>query len=151
MIKLNAGISRKVGEPGYSSRGASVNVELEVESNLINDPNSLLDRIRRLFAMARDAVNEELTTGGGTPSRTNGNRSAAPNRDASGRGPANGTGPRSATASQLNAIRTIAGEQNADPDALAHGAFGVGLNQLTLRQASDLIDQLKSQTNGSRR
>ena len=34
MLKLNAGFSRKVGEPNYGSRGASVNVELEGESNL---------------------------------------------------------------------------------------------------------------------
>ena len=32
MIKLNAGFSRKVGEPNYGSRGASVNVELELEN-----------------------------------------------------------------------------------------------------------------------
>jgi hypothetical protein len=30
MLKLNAGLSRKVGEPDYGSRGASVNLELEV-------------------------------------------------------------------------------------------------------------------------
>lgn len=28
MIRLNAGFSRKVGEPNFSSRGASVNLEL---------------------------------------------------------------------------------------------------------------------------
>ena len=48
MLKLNAGFSRKVGEPNYGSRGASVNVELEVESNLIGDPDALKRRIRQL-------------------------------------------------------------------------------------------------------
>ena len=49
MLKLNAGFSRKVGEANYGSRGASVNVELEVESNLVNDPEALTGRIRKLF------------------------------------------------------------------------------------------------------
>ena len=31
MIKLNCGFSRKVGEANYGSRGASVNLELEIE------------------------------------------------------------------------------------------------------------------------
>ncbi len=38
MLKLNAGFSRKVDEPNYGSRGASVNVELELESGLVGDP-----------------------------------------------------------------------------------------------------------------
>ena len=39
MLKLNAGFSRKVGEANFSSRGASVNVELELESGLGSDGN----------------------------------------------------------------------------------------------------------------
>ena len=39
MLRLNAGFSRKVGETNYGSRGARVNVELEVESKLIGDPD----------------------------------------------------------------------------------------------------------------
>jgi hypothetical protein len=53
MIKLNAGFSRKVGEPYYGSRGASVNVELELESGLIGDPDALMGRMRQLFAIAK--------------------------------------------------------------------------------------------------
>jgi len=60
MLKLNAGFSRKIGEPNYGSRGASVNVELEVESSLINDPEALTGRIRKLFDLARRSVDEEL-------------------------------------------------------------------------------------------
>ena len=60
MLKLNAGFSRKVGEPDYGSRGAGVNVELELESNLIGDPDALLARIKTLFDLARRSVDEEL-------------------------------------------------------------------------------------------
>ncbi|MCK4516677.1 MAG: hypothetical protein KAU31_15560, partial [Spirochaetaceae bacterium] len=63
MIKLNAGFSRKVGEPNYGSRGASVNVELEVESGLIGDPDGLMARIRKLFDIARQSVDSELANG----------------------------------------------------------------------------------------
>ena len=63
MIKLNAGFSRKVGEPNYGSRGASVNVELEVESSLVGDPDGLMARIRNLFDIARQSVDAELANG----------------------------------------------------------------------------------------
>ena len=60
MIKLNAGVSRKVGEPNYGSRGASVNVELELESSVVNDTEALYEKIRRLFALAKKSVDDEL-------------------------------------------------------------------------------------------
>lgn len=60
MIKLNAGFSRKVGEPNYSSRGASVNLELELESSLVSDPEKMHERIRALFTLAKRGVDEEL-------------------------------------------------------------------------------------------
>ena len=60
MIKLNAGFSRKVGEPNYGSRGASVNVELELESGLITDPDALMARIHKLFEIALRFLDEEL-------------------------------------------------------------------------------------------
>ncbi len=144
MIKLNAGLSRKVGEPAYGSRGASVNLELEVESNLINDPDGLLDRIRRLFALARQAVDQEL------------NSPAAPagsGRSHSGqRGNGDAGRERPATASQLRAIRAIAERLNIDVENITRDIFSVGLDGLTLRQASKLIDELKARDGqGSRR
>ena len=72
MIKLNAGFSKKVGEPNFGSRGASVNVDLEVESALIDQPEALQERIRRLFLLARKAVEDELNGNG------NGNANGKP-------------------------------------------------------------------------
>ena len=63
MIKLNAGFSRKVGEANYSSRGASVNLELELESSLVSEPDKMQEKIRALFILARKAVDEELKNG----------------------------------------------------------------------------------------
>jgi len=56
MIRLNAGFSRKVGETNYGSRGACVNVELEVESKLVSDPDTLLGRPRPLDALPEAAI-----------------------------------------------------------------------------------------------
>jgi hypothetical protein len=88
MLKVNAGFARKMGEANYGSRGASVNVELELESHLVNDPDGLLRRIRELFELARKSVDAELTSGthgkngrnGQAPAGRNGasNRRSAP-------------------------------------------------------------------------
>jgi len=60
-LKLNCGVCRKIGEADYGSRGASVNIELEVEADLVNSPQRLHDRIRQLFRLAKASVEEELT------------------------------------------------------------------------------------------
>ena len=56
MLKLNIGFNKKIGEPNYSSRGASVNLELEIEEGLVGQPDELQDRIRRLFRLARRVI-----------------------------------------------------------------------------------------------
>jgi hypothetical protein len=35
-LKLNVGLARKLGEANYGSRGASINLELEVDSSLVS-------------------------------------------------------------------------------------------------------------------
>ena len=63
MIRLNAGFSRKVGEANFGSRGASVNLELELESSLVSDSDKMHEKIRSLFALAKKSVDEELRNG----------------------------------------------------------------------------------------
>ena len=139
MIRLNAGVSRKVGQPNYGSRGASVNVELELESTAAQDPQLLHDRIRRLFALARDAVNEELGTNG---------QANEEHPRARQNGPNGGSGSRPATEAQIRAIKAICTKLGRDPEQEAHSRFGRDLTGLRLREASSLIDELKAQTNG---
>jgi hypothetical protein len=144
MIKLNAGFSRKVGEPNYGSRGASVNVELELESNLISDPQALSRRIQDLFDIARRSVDQEL---GNAP--TNGHSRRPDNgqgQDRFNRGGANsGQPPRRATVSQVRAIRAICDRRGLNADQVASERFRVNtVEDLTLQEASSLIDELKA-------
>ena len=138
MIKLNAGVSRKVGEPNYGSRGASVNVELELESSVVNDTEALYEKIRRLFALAKKSVDEELgisasvTSNGGAPGRT------APNGET-----------RPATEKQKHAIAAICSENGIDGDQESMALFSRPVAGLTLPQASQLIDRLKGLRNAS--
>ena len=153
MIKLNAGFSRKVGEPNYGSRGASVNVELEVESGLIGDPDALMARICKLFDIARQSVDSELANGSsnvdtGTANRDGNRRDDRPNGGRDGNGQQN---TRYATNSHVRAIKAICNRQGVDPARLAGERFRVDdLEKLTLREASSLIDELKAAPTNSR-
>ena len=60
MLKINIGHSRKIGEPNYGSRGASVHFEAEIDHGLIEQPQALRQKIRELFVQAQAAVREEL-------------------------------------------------------------------------------------------
>ncbi|MHC4092647.1 MAG: hypothetical protein ACYSVY_20640 [Planctomycetota bacterium] len=146
MLKLNAGFSRKVGEPNYGSRGASVNVELELESGLIGDPEALASRIRKLFDLARRSVDEELGS-----THTDAKQPRSPD---DGRRSTNNDGDqpvRYATVSQARAIRAICRQQQIDPDRLANERFRVtSIEELTVREASSLIDELKASQGSGR-
>jgi len=63
-LTLNVGLSRKVADNNYGSRGASINVELEVESAVANEPGKLKDRIRQIFGLVRESLVEELNGNG---------------------------------------------------------------------------------------
>lgn len=131
-IKINTGLCRKVGEPNYGSRGASINIEMELDGSLIQDPDRLKERIRHMYALARNSVEEEL-------------RGAAPsNGHHNGTAEANGNLPR-ATASQVKAIHAIAKRIGIDLTSHLRQKFQVvEPGALTLKQASSLIDELKN-------
>ena len=57
MIRLNCGISRKVGQANFGSRGGSINLEVELADL---DHDKLRDSIHRLFNLAKQSLEEEL-------------------------------------------------------------------------------------------
>ena len=141
-LKLNVGASKKVGEANYGSRGASVNLEMELDSALANDPPKLKERIRQLFGLVRASLAKELNGDG------NGNHpnSEKPADQHHGNGSsARNNQPRPATQSQVKAIYAIARGQHLDVQQLLRDRFNVGrADDLTIKEASQLIDSLKS-------
>jgi hypothetical protein len=155
-LKLNVGVSRKIGLPEYSSAGASLNLELELEASLLDsDPEGFHKRVQAAYREAQQAVVEEIArlhdqTNGApatprgapvehafprnsqstSPTRTNGSRTRP---------------PRPATTNQVRAIKSIAARLDADLGGLLREEFGVGRpEELTMNEASRLIDDLKA-------
>lgn len=139
-MTLNVGLSKKVGETNYGSRGASVNLETELDAGVVNDPDRLRDRIRQMFQLARSAIQEEL----------NGEGHAATGQRGGGTGHNGNQRDRPATDAQCRALRTIAQRQNRDLSQLLNQRFSCQQpEQITLRQASALIDELNGKTAGN--
>ena len=143
MLKINVGFNRKVGEPSYGSRGASVSLELELDSSLVGEPDRLRDRVRQMFVLAKASVDEELGSQVHQPvngHQTNGQGShGSPRRD----------NTRRATASQIRAIHAIVDRQQIDLASVLQERFGAqDAGELSITEASQLIDELKSQANG---
>ena len=113
----------------FGSRGASVNLEVELESAVVDDSERFFDRIRQVFRLTQQAIDEELNrqqAGSASNHATNGNGHAAA-RNGNGHAATNGNGhqtngngkPRSngrrATASQVRALHAIAARGGYDP------------------------------------
>ena len=152
MLKLNIGLSRKVGAENYGSRGASVHVELEAESSLAADPDKLRERIRQVFNLVRASLDEELNgQGHGEPRPNTKHNGQHPAKAVNGNGQRQASGGngsakgRTATVSQVRAIRAIANRVGADLPGLLRERFHVGrLDDLSIGDASALIDELKA-------
>jgi hypothetical protein len=148
-LKLNVGLSRNVGEANYGSKWASINLELELDSGLISEPERLQDRIRQLYRLAKASVDEELDVGTAMDSaQTDGNASACTPK-ANGIGQRLG-GIRRATQSQVRALWAIAERRQFDLRQCIRNQFRVNdPGELSITEASQLIDELKSLANGA--
>jgi hypothetical protein len=152
-LKLNVGAGRKVTDNNYGSRGASISLEMELDTTLVNDPPKLQKKIRHLFRVARTSLAEELNGGN---HHADGDVSPGGNgHQPSGERPAmNGAGenhasrdacPRRSTASQCKAIYAIARAAGVSLGDYLHDRYQAQRpDELTLPQASEAIDDLKA-------
>ena len=167
MLKLHAGVSKKVGLPGFSSASASCTIEAELDSSLLQDREGFQLVVQRAYQSCEQAVQDQiarLTHDGQSNSsqprvqpqevievRTSPAISGATvtptcaetratNRDVFRDAPS----PRPATASQVKAIRAIAARRKIDLVGMLRERFGLTTaDELGIRQASNLIDELK--------
>jgi hypothetical protein len=143
-VKLNVGLNRKVGESNYGSRGASVNLELELDSGLINDPAKLKDRIRQLFDMVRTSLAEELHVANGNGHQPVEETRSPPDTNGNGHAPRTQC-RRQATPAQVKAIYAIARSRHTNLVQFLRGRFEVNRpDDLSITEASQVIDELKA-------
>ena len=152
-LKLNIGASRKIADDHFGSRGASVHLEIEVDSSLIADSTKLQERIRHLFDVVRQSLAEELNGDNGQrqPLRNSSKQAASSSQSVNGTRPthasSNGS-DRHATPKQIKALYAITKRQGTDLKKLIRQRFDVEQpEELSLKEASSLIDALKSANN----
>lgn len=176
-LKVNVGLSKKVGLPHYSSVGASCHVEYEAEASLLHtDLDGFHRQVKNAFIACKQAVQDELhrhqaaeqaaqtipgaQNGNGQPPGPNGNSHDAGSGNANGptrSGPAasapnNGqrrTNGRKATVSQIRALEAIGNRLQLNLDQWLHEKYGIRVAaELSIAEASAAIDELNSTTSG---
>ena len=161
-LTVNVGLSRKVTED-YNSKGFTLNIAAELPASLIEDPNGLAQATNNLFALAGDLLEEQVRNasniGDPTPIRS-GDRQPRLPQTTNDRGPSNGNGnghaggngnggnghdgPRPATQAQVRAIYNMSKRLNQNADGYAQQEFNVPVRQLSIKQASQMIEALKA-------
>jgi hypothetical protein len=165
-MKVNLGLSKKLGLANFGSVGATCNLELEMDQSLLqSDPEGFQQRVRRVYAIAAQAVSDELARQVGTQpaGAAAGNAPAEPANAVAGP-TGNGTGNRptgngqrtgnghTASAKQLEYARQLAGQIKGlgvrKLESLAQKMYQKPLAALTTLDASGLIDTLKAIKDG---
>lgn len=152
-LKASIGLSKKVGLPDYGSLGASCNLEVELDASIVQDPDSFQEKIRRLYALASQAVVDQLAHANGNANgngKSNGQSSNGNGHVSSGNGSEKSE---MASNKQVKYLLDIARQRHemdlARVSQFCQEQVGVSdIYQLTKNQASAVIDRL-SEKNGS--
>ena len=148
-LKLNVGLTKKIGQPDYGSLGASCYVEVELDAALLhNDLDGFQRHVRSVFVACQQAVNDELSRHKEPPPTSHRNNGHANGNGAS-QGATNGTSHR-ASDKQLNYARRLASQipNLGRLEVLVDQMFNKAINDLSGFEASSLIDQLKAMKEG---
>jgi hypothetical protein len=148
---LSIGFSKKIGLPEYGSAGAHCQVEFEIDRSVLQEDLDAFHQVaRKAFIACQQAVQDQLArqqptsaaaNAGNHPVGTNGHGEASNGRS-------NGS-VRRATASQARALTTIATRHGVDLVRLLTDRYHVDRPEdLSISDASRLIDELKGSTNG---
>ena len=140
MIKLSANLSKKVpiGDVPYSSQQFGAAMEIEVSDSA--SPDEITKRLKMLYDMLSRSVDDQIASSNNPAAEEPQSQSAPdafPSRSNNGH----------ASLAQVKAIFAIAKERGVGRDGLTNTLrrdFGVDKPEdLTVRQASEVIDRLK--------
>ena len=158
-LKLNVGLSKKIGMPNYGSLCAACHVEVELSGSLLDDDlEGFHERVRRAYAACRQAVYDELERHGQFAGEHSDERpTEATHRTQPRNGFVNGsrrTGSamHHASAKQLDYAAQLAGQIRGlgekRLEAMSQRMFGKPVAELSSLDASGLIDALKAIKSG---
>ena len=152
-VKINVGYCQKIGLPNYGSEGAHCNLELEVDTGLLNNTEAFQCRVQEVYAACRTAVETQLQCVGQT-SRVPAKQEPRQSREPASRDPQSHSTHRNGAAQ----TSTASPKQSKYAEQLAAQIKGFGtqrLDNLCVRmyqksftslsgiEASNLIDTLR--------
>lgn len=162
MIKISAHISKKLPLPGFEYSSQSFSAGLEVEASDADLPEAIKQKVQQLYALLEESVNAQIAAATEAHGQPAGElpQPRAPRIPPANGGNGHGNGQRGsrsgqtvpATVAQCKAIKAIVGERGLDLAAVLAPYRVNGPEELTIRDASKLIDELKARKgNGARR
>lgn len=162
-VIVTVGLSRKVSKD-FQSQGYSLNIQSELPATAVEDADTMARATDHLFRLANDLLDAEVANATGKetapvdppaqpvraspakPAPAMPTPSVPQGQGANGGGNGNGQRPRRGiTVAQANAILKMAQKLGQDARQMARDEFGSNLSELTIRQASALINTLKQQ------
>ena len=144
-IKLNVGISKKIGLPDYGSAGSQCNLEVELDASALDRPEEFHRRVQEAYTACRCAVEDEL--GNHRAGVKQDNRATPPPKteySSENRYPA--SEKQMTFISRLS--KGVKGLSTQKLDDYCRATFGRVSTQLSAQEASKLIDALKEAKGG---
>ena len=155
-LKLQTGFSQKVGQPNYGSLGATCQLTLEFDPQLLaGDPDGFQERVRQAFQVCQQAVQHELERQLATDDAATHLAAGSHPKEPQSRAPGEHeltAGPvprpdcdRPATAGQVRALEALAARHEVDLLEILQNDFGYTQpGELSAQEASQLIAELTS-------
>ena len=147
-MKLNVGLTKKLGLPHYSSLGATCHIEIELDQSLLFlDLDAVYERVRQVYTVCRQSVTEELARQRDGVGRGESSGRADSDHMTNGNDTLHGDQERPVSRQQLSYLQRLAqqipGLSSGRLESMAQKLFQSSVAKLRCQAASELIAALK--------
>ena len=144
MMKLSVGLSKKVTDHQFGSKGGNIGLEVEIDASYLGDSSKLQGQIHQLFCLVRKALDEELGIQSNSAQEANEPRKQCSFANNGLIKPNTNVPLRLASEKQLSLIQGLLRRVKIPFQPLLDERKVGSFNELTVTQASGLITQLKA-------